>query len=273
MPQQLPQIAILPARYPDLGKAIFQHQLQNQLRILAIRLLLAYSLRIDLGGVSDPQLKLQLGEQSFKPARMPARFHPHTHLHPLCRELTVKLLRFLTVLQSPLLQFPSLGIHKSNLLEARVVIASYNDHCSAPFSRAFLVGLAPPKFTRAWEPTLSWNQLHSLTGLFAPVIRSRGNLQGGRYSSASGSMEMFFSPWARFSQYFFTQASKLLPAAVSRTVKAIAAISEKGIAGRSLLPASITRTTEFASVEPMRRSKRYPVIAEPFLQVTVTSPR
>jgi hypothetical protein len=43
-----------------------------------------------------------------------------------------------------------------------VVIASYNDHCSAPFSRAFLVGLAPPKFTRAWEPTLSWNQLRSL---------------------------------------------------------------------------------------------------------------
>src|SRR6266446_4512978 len=26
----------------------------------------------------------------------------------------------------------------------------------APFSRA-LVGLAPPKSTRAWEPTLSWN--------------------------------------------------------------------------------------------------------------------
>jgi hypothetical protein len=28
-----------------------------------------------------------------------------------------------------------------------------------------------------------------------------------RYSSASGSIEMFFSPFARFSQYFFTQAS------------------------------------------------------------------
>jgi len=40
-----------------------------------------------------------------------------------------------------------------------VVIASYNDHCSAPFSRA-LGWLAPPKSTRAWEPTLSWNQLH-----------------------------------------------------------------------------------------------------------------
>jgi len=27
-----------------------------------------------------------------------------------------------------------------NLLKARVVIASYNDHCSAPLSRALLVG-------------------------------------------------------------------------------------------------------------------------------------
>jgi hypothetical protein len=37
VPQQLSQIPIFPARYPDLGKAIFQHQPQNQLRILAIR--------------------------------------------------------------------------------------------------------------------------------------------------------------------------------------------------------------------------------------------
>jgi hypothetical protein len=38
------------------------------------------------------------------------------------------------------LQFPSLDIDKSNLLEARMIIASYNDHCSAPLSRALLVG-------------------------------------------------------------------------------------------------------------------------------------
>jgi len=35
MPQQLPQIPILPIRHPDLRKTIFQHQSQNQLRILA----------------------------------------------------------------------------------------------------------------------------------------------------------------------------------------------------------------------------------------------
>jgi len=54
VPQQLPQIAILPARHPDLRKAIFQHQFQNQLGILAIRFLLAYSLRTDLSCVTNP---------------------------------------------------------------------------------------------------------------------------------------------------------------------------------------------------------------------------
>src|SRR5208337_2539623 len=54
-------------------------------------------------------------------------------------ELTIELVRFLSVLQSALLQFPGVRIHKRNLLKPRVVIASYNDHCSAPFSRA-LVG-------------------------------------------------------------------------------------------------------------------------------------
>jgi hypothetical protein len=34
------------------------------------------SLRSDLGGIADPQLHLQLGQQSFKPPRLPARFHP-----------------------------------------------------------------------------------------------------------------------------------------------------------------------------------------------------
>jgi hypothetical protein len=37
----------------------------------------------------------------------------------------------------------------------------YNGHCSAPFSRAFLVGSAPPSLLGSKEPTLSWNQLRS----------------------------------------------------------------------------------------------------------------
>src|SRR4051794_22967668 len=46
------------------------------------------------------------------------------------------------------------------------------------------------------------------------------------YSSTSGAIWMFFSPAARFSQYLRTQASKLLPAAGSRSLNFSAAISE-----------------------------------------------
>src|ERR1700746_2623896 len=59
---------------------------------------------------------------------MSARLHPYTHLQSLGRQLTVELFRFLAVLQCPLLQFSSFGIHIRNLLEARVIIQSYNQH-------------------------------------------------------------------------------------------------------------------------------------------------
>src|SRR5215471_20975529 len=42
-----------------------------------------------------------------------------------------------------------------------MVIDSYNDHRSAPFSRACWL-VSATNSTRAWEPTLSCNQLHSL---------------------------------------------------------------------------------------------------------------
>jgi hypothetical protein len=128
VPQQLPQIAILPTRHPDPRKVIFQQEFQNQLRILAIGLLLAHSPGSDLGCVADPQLDVELGEQSFKLARLSTGFHAHTHLHSLGREIAIELLRFLAVLQSSLSQFSGVGVHKSNLLEGRVVIASYNHH-------------------------------------------------------------------------------------------------------------------------------------------------
>src|SRR5208282_3441575 len=72
---------------------------------------------------------------------MPARLHPDTNFHSLGRQITVELLRFLAVLQSPLLQFPSLGIYKSNLLKARVVVTTYNHHVRllSP-ERSWLVG-------------------------------------------------------------------------------------------------------------------------------------
>jgi hypothetical protein len=61
---------------PDSGKTIFHHQPQQQLRILTIRLLLAHPPGANLSRIPDPQFKLQVPQQTLKPARVPARFHP-----------------------------------------------------------------------------------------------------------------------------------------------------------------------------------------------------
>jgi hypothetical protein len=140
VPQQLSQIAILPVRHPDLRKVIFQHQSQNQLRILAIRFLFAYSLAPDLSSVADPQLEMQLRQQPLKPARMPTGFHPHARFQSLSRQFAVKLLRLLPVLQSPFLQLPRFGIHERNLLEARMVVTTYNPHVRLLSPGPWLVG-------------------------------------------------------------------------------------------------------------------------------------
>ncbi len=89
--------------------------------------------------VADPHLKLQLRQQPFKPASVPTRFHPDTHFEFLRSQISIELFRVLAMLQPPFLQLTCVRIDKRNLLEARMVIRSYNDHRSAPFSRA-LVG-------------------------------------------------------------------------------------------------------------------------------------
>src|SRR5579864_1658435 len=76
------------------------------------------------------------------------------------------------------------------------------------------------------------------------------------YSSGSGCKLKSFSPAAFFSAYFFIQASQLFPAAVSRPVKARAAISEYGIPTFWLESFGYRRTSESFSVAPLRRSNR-----------------
>src|SRR5438046_1535819 len=108
---------------------------------------------------------------------MPTGFHSNPHLFPAHLEFAVEVLCFLAVPQFPLVQFTCVCIYKRHLLEARVIVTTYNDHLSAPFSRA-LVWLAPPKFTRAWEPTLLWNHYtHS------PALRDEFHSPGGLLSS------------------------------------------------------------------------------------------
>jgi hypothetical protein len=158
VPEKLPQIAILPARHPDLRKTILEKQTQDQLRILAIRFLLPYALGSDLGRVSDPQLQLQLSQQSFEPAWVPAGFHSNPYLLARSRQTPIELLRLLAMRESLFLKLSGLGIHRSHLLKLGVEIYSFGS-----FLPSLLVGFSTTNFTRAWEPTLSRNQLHSLT--------------------------------------------------------------------------------------------------------------
>ena len=50
--------------------------------------------------------------------------------------------------------------HKRNLLEARMIVTTYNQHVRLLSSEPF-GWFAPPKSTRAWEPTLFMESLHS----------------------------------------------------------------------------------------------------------------
>src|SRR5262249_27280364 len=59
------------------------------------------------------------------------------------------------------------GVHRSNFLKLGVKIYSYNDHRSAPFFPSLLVGFSTTNSTRAWEPTLSWNQLRQK---YVPIV-------------------------------------------------------------------------------------------------------
>src|SRR6516165_992720 len=139
MPQKLPLVSVFPARYPNLRKIILQHEMQNVLCVLAIRLgLAATPLRSDRSRIPNPQLDIQFRQQSLEPSRVPAGFHSHAHLLSSARKLTVEFFGRFSMLEPLLFPFPGFCIDKHNLLEARMVIAPYNSHIGS-FLRA-LVG-------------------------------------------------------------------------------------------------------------------------------------
>src|SRR5215469_9827289 len=152
-----------PVRHPDLRKIIFEQQVQNVQCILPIRLGFPSSLRSDHSRIPHLQLDIKFLQESLEPARMRTGFHAHAHLFSLGRKAAIKPFRPLAVFQALLSAISCFGVHKRNLLEARVIIASYNDHCRLLSTRAlWLVGAT--KFTRVQEPALLWNQLHSSSG-------------------------------------------------------------------------------------------------------------
>jgi hypothetical protein len=92
---------------------------------------------------------------------MPAGLHSDTHLLARSRQITVKLLRLFAVRQPLFLKLSRVLIYPCDLLKLGVEIYSYNDSLFGSFLPSLLVGFSTTNFTRAGEPTLSWNQLRS----------------------------------------------------------------------------------------------------------------
>src|SRR5215469_2284527 len=129
VPQQLTQVSIFRTGYPHPRKAILQQQLQQQGGIQTVCLLLSHPLGLDLRRIPDPQLEPQFRQQPLEPARMSGRLHPHSHLAACCLQLAIELLGFsIAVTQSPFSTFSGVSIYKRDLLNARVIVHTYNPH-------------------------------------------------------------------------------------------------------------------------------------------------
>jgi hypothetical protein len=93
---------------------------------------------------------------------MPAGFHAHVHLPTLLLQLAVELLGLLTMRQTPFAQFSRVSFDASDLLEARMIITTYDQRVRLRSPEPF-GWFAPPKFTPAWAPTLFMESLCSLS--------------------------------------------------------------------------------------------------------------
>ena len=131
-----------PSSAPRLRKIIFT-LIAYQLCVLAIRLLLATRFAL-IAAAFRSALKCNSERVVQTSACVSARFHPHANLDSLLIHIAVELLRFLAVLQSPLLQFPSLESTNA-LLEARVIITTYNHRVRLLSPERSLVGFVATK--------------------------------------------------------------------------------------------------------------------------------
>ena len=88
MPQQLPQIPVLPAWHPDLREAILQQQ--RKISCASWRSVFCLRTRFVRISAASPihNSNCNSASESFEPACMPAGFHPNPHL--LARQRTVE---------------------------------------------------------------------------------------------------------------------------------------------------------------------------------------
>src|SRR5947208_14518222 len=109
---------------------------------------------------------------------MSAGFHSHTHCYVSLFEFAVELLRFFRVNQASFPELTCLRIYVCNLLEARMIVTTYNQHVRLLSSEPF-GWFAPPKFTRAWEPSLLWNHYtHWLGSIRVNLVVPGGSYHG-----------------------------------------------------------------------------------------------
>ena len=138
MPQQLPQIAIGRVGHPDSRKPIFDHQLQQQLRILAVGLLFSHPLGADLPrrprSTTGTATRSADAQTSVRVRWLPSRY-ARSALGARCKTAPL-----LPGESDAVRRTPRFRVHKCNLLEARMIVTTYNQHVRLLSSEP-LVGL------------------------------------------------------------------------------------------------------------------------------------
>ncbi len=152
MAHQLPQIALLRAGHRQPREALLQQQIEQQFGVAAIGLLLARSGRPDFARMPDPQLDAAVGQQPLEPAGAAGGLHAHPHRLPL--KATVKRLGLAAVLQPVIAAFAGCSVTTCDLLKARMIITTYNQHRVDSFLPSFW-SFAATNVLAAREPTLS----------------------------------------------------------------------------------------------------------------------
>src|SRR5437899_6324667 len=100
---------------------------------------------------------------------MPTGLHHNPHFFSAHLDLAVELLRFLAVPQFPFVQFPRVRIDKRSLLEARVIVTTYNDHVRLLSPEPWLASAT--KVYSGVGADIVMESLHSLTAIYEMTSR------------------------------------------------------------------------------------------------------
>src|SRR5271166_3139797 len=135
MAHQLPQIALLRAGHRQPRETLRQQQVEQQFGVAPVGLLLARGRRPDLTRMAHPQLDAALVQQSLEPARAAGGLHAHAHR--LTLQAAVKRFGLAAVLQPALAALAGSAVTKCDLLKARMIITTYNQHRVDSFLPSF----------------------------------------------------------------------------------------------------------------------------------------